>query len=72
MKRFNLNLIAGSLLLFALLPVMADACALCVGSSPFKTGMQWAVVLLLPVPFVLVGLLVYFIRQASQDDTTDS
>ena len=46
----------------ALLPLWVEACPRCVDGTPFKTGLQWAIVVLLPLPFALGYLLYRFVR----------
>jgi len=53
-------------------PAMLQACPRCVEATPYKMGMQWAVVVLLPVPIVLAGALFFWIRGASKSDGSDS
>ncbi len=53
-------------------PAMLQACPRCVDATPYKMGMQWAVVVLLPVPIVLAGALFFWIRGASKSDGSDS
>jgi hypothetical protein len=42
-----------------------EACPLCAASTPFKHGLQWAVAFILPIPFILAGALVWWIRRNS-------
>ena len=51
-----------------LLPKVAGACPLCVDSTPYKHGLQWAVAFLLPVPFVLAGTLIWWVRRHLPSD----
>jgi hypothetical protein len=55
-----LGFITGVALVF--LPLWAEACPRCVDGTPFKIGLQWAVVVLLPLPFTLGYLLYRFVR----------
>jgi len=54
---------------FMLLPATARACAVCFGApfSPWNRGFFWAILLLLVLPFALmgalVGLIVFHIRK---------
>lgn len=43
------------------------ACPRCLAASPYKTGLFWAVLVLLPVPFILAGWLVWFIRRSKPE-----
>ena len=52
----------------ALLPKVAGACPLCVESTPYKNGLQWAVLFLLPVPFILAGTLIWWVRRHLPSD----
>ena len=43
-----------------LIPVVAQACAVCWGSSadqPFSRGMHWGILFLMAMPFTIVGLI---------------
>jgi len=42
------------------------ACPLCVDATPYKHGLLMAVFVLLPVPFVLIGGLLLWIRKAAK------
>jgi hypothetical protein len=52
-----------------LLPSVLLACPRCVDATPYKTGMQMAVAILLPIPAVLVTALFFWIRNASKEET---
>lgn len=39
----------------------ASACPRCVDATPYRTGLFWAIALLLPLPFILVGAVVAWI-----------
>lgn len=43
----------------------AFGCPLCFGSTPYELGLYWSVLFLLPVPFVIVGVLIAWIRRQS-------
>ena len=47
------------------------ACPRCVDATPYKLGLQLAVVVLLPVPFVCAFLVYRFIRKAGQEETAE-
>jgi hypothetical protein len=47
----------GSGLLVSALPALAQACAVCVGSSPEDAGYFWGVVFLMATPFAVGGLI---------------
>lgn len=51
-----------SVVALVFVPVLAEACPRCIEASPNKTGLFWAAMLLLPVPFALAGGLVWWIR----------
>jgi hypothetical protein len=53
---------------FWVLPFALEACPRCVDATPYKSGLQLAVVLLLPVPFALVTALFFWIRRASEPE----
>ena len=59
---FSLHLLA-FVMVAVLLSNLAAACPLCVESTPYKHGLQWAVLFLLPVPFVLAGTLIWWVRR---------
>ena len=46
----------GSGLLVSALPTLAQACAVCVGSSPEDAGYFWGVLFLMAMPFAVGGL----------------
>lgn len=50
---------AAALLVFS--ASAASACPRCVDATPYKTGLFWAIALLLPLPFILVGGVVAWI-----------
>lgn len=59
----------------ALLPVVAQACAVCWGSSaddPFSRGLYWGILFLMAMPFTIVGSiggwLIYRYRHPSKGD----
>ena len=54
-------------LLLEIIPSFLQACPRCVNATPYKIGMQWAVVVLLPVPLVLAVLLFLWIRRESKN-----
>jgi hypothetical protein len=47
----------GSGLLVSALPTLAQACAVCVGSSPEDAGYFWGVLFLMAMPFAVGGLI---------------
>jgi hypothetical protein len=47
----------GSWLLVPALPRLAQACAVCVGSSPQDAGYFWGVLFLMAMPFAVGGLI---------------
>jgi hypothetical protein len=49
-----------------LFPSAMVACPRCLEASPYKTGLFWAVLMLLPIPFILASLLFLWIRRASK------
>jgi hypothetical protein len=53
------------------LPSVLLACPRCVDATPYKTGMQVAVAVLLPIPIVLVTALFFWIRNASKAETEE-
>jgi hypothetical protein len=53
------------------LPSVLLACPRCVDATPYKTGMQVAVALLLPIPIILVTALFFWIRNASKAETDE-
>ena len=61
MRASSYNVIAralpGSGLLVSALPTLAQACAVCVGSSPEDAGYFWGVVFLMAMPFAVGGLI---------------
>gem|GEM_PF-6842575 len=44
------------------------ACPRCVDATPYKSGMQWAVVFLLPIPLGLGTGLFLWLRKAAQNE----
>ena len=54
-----------------ILPSMLLACPRCVDATPYKTGMQVAVAVLLPIPIILVTALFFWIRNASKTETDE-
>jgi hypothetical protein len=54
------------------LPMFLEACPLCVDATPYKNGLLIAVLVLLPVPFILAGGLFLWIRRMSRDETQPS
>src|SRR5688572_24981399 len=61
MRAMPYSTIAGAALRAGLiipaLPTLAQACAVCVGSSPADTGYFWGVLFLMAMPFALGGLI---------------
>jgi hypothetical protein len=53
---------------FWLLPLWAEACPRCIQASPYKGGLLWAVLFLLPVPFILAGVVGGWIVRHSKTD----
>jgi hypothetical protein len=60
-----------SVVIFALLPSVLLACPRCVDATPYKTGMQLAVAVLLPIPFVLAYGLYRWIQNESKTDSSE-
>ncbi len=58
-------------LAFGLLPVLSEACPRCVDATPYKTGMQIAVAVLLPIPFLLAYGLYLWIRNESKAESSE-
>lgn len=48
---------------------LAQACPRCVEATPFRLGLQWAIVVLLPLPFTLGFFLYRFLRRAFPTET---
>ena len=53
-------------------PLLVEACPRCVDGTPFKIGLQWAVVVLLPLPFTLGYLLYRFVRTSLQTEREET
>lgn len=73
MKKFIRNIrptmfAAFFLALGLLLPMIAEACPMCFSSSPFRMGLIVATWVLFPLPFILVGLLAYWVVRDSKVD----
>src|SRR5580693_5764812 len=69
-KYFCLSLcLRVSVVIILFLPSVLLACPRCVDATPYKTGMQVAVAVLLPIPIVLVTALFFWIRNASKAET---
>jgi hypothetical protein len=49
--------------LVTILPAAVEACPRCFEGTPYRTGLIWAAVFLLPVPFVIVGVLAYWLTR---------
>lgn len=69
-----MNKMKNTCLLFLLAagPGILDACPRCVDATPYKTGMQLAVIVLLPVPAILATLLFLWVRKESRGEGSDS
>jgi hypothetical protein len=65
-KKFSLLLTVG------FLPAIAEACPRCVDATPYKSGLQLAVAVLLPVPFALAYGLYRFIRNESKPELPEA
>ena len=63
----NLRILALYLGMAAWVPSI-QACPLCFGSTPFAHGLLWAAVFLLPLPLLLIGGLVFWIRRQAQEE----
>lgn len=53
-------------------PVFVEACPRCVDATPYKSGLQLAVAVLLPVPFALAYGLYRFIRNESKPELPEA
>ena len=47
------------------LPALSVACPQCVNSTPYGSGLIYAVAFIMPIPFALVGFLVWWIARHS-------
>lgn len=52
-----------------LMPLAAEACPRCVDATPYKSGLQLAIAVLLPLPFALGYGLYRFIRHSVPSET---
>ncbi|GEM_PF-2227726 len=52
-----------------LLPLAAQACPRCVDATPYKSGLQLAIAVLLPLPFALGYGLYWFLRRSFPAET---
>jgi hypothetical protein len=68
--RRNFQRILGGLFLILLTSPGLWACPRCVDATPYKLGLQMAVVVLLPVPLVL-GFLIYRWLKKSEEAATE-
>ena len=59
------GLLAGALV--AVLPAAVEACPRCFEGTPYRTGLIWAALFLLPVPFLVVGILGYWLTRAPKE-----
>jgi hypothetical protein len=74
MKRIPFSTGLPKFLLFLSLgfvPALVEACPRCVDATPYKTGMQIAVAVLLPIPFVLAYGLYRWIQNESKVDSPE-
>ena len=67
-SRFQ-HILMTALLLF---PSLAAACPRCVEATPFKFGLQLAVLILLPLPFALGFTLYRWVRGSLSTETEDA
>ncbi len=54
------------------IPALAEACPRCVDATPYKMGMQIAVGVLLPIPFILAYGIYLFIQKESKADSSQT
>jgi hypothetical protein len=54
-----------------LAPWIAQACPRCVDATPYRSGLQMAIAVLLPLPFTLGYFLYRFIRNAISTEETE-
>jgi len=52
-----------------LLPLWVEACPRCVDATPYKNGLLWAVLFLMPIPFLLAGGVIFWIARQSKSQT---
>lgn len=64
--RKNFHRILAGLFLMLLMAPGLWACPRCVDATPYKLGLQMAVVVLLPVPLVLGFLIYRWLKKAEQ------
>jgi len=50
------------------LPALAQACPVCFAGSPYSSGLIWATLFLLPLPFLIAGLIAYYVIRDSKVD----
>jgi len=67
--RFKKTLISAAAVFFISCPAWLQACPRCVDATPYKAGLLWAVVFLLPIPFIVVGLISLWIVKNSKPDS---
>jgi hypothetical protein len=53
------------------LPALSQACPQCVNSSPYGKGLIYAVAFIMPIPFALIGFLVWWIARHSPSGSGD-
>jgi hypothetical protein len=47
-------------------PLAAPACPRCLQATPYRSGLLWAVGFLMPIPFLLAGLLAAWVARHSK------